>query len=283
MDRDGLWNRILNGERLFCMAGPCVIESSALCHEIATRCRDICDELGVTYIFKASFDKANRTSIHSYRGPGLASGLDVLQEVRERHNVPVVTDIHEISQVNKVADVVEILQIPAFLCRQTDLLVTAAESGAIVNVKKGQFLAPWDMKSVVGKLQAAGSRRILLTERGSSFGYNNLVADMRSIPVMASLGCPVVFDATHSVQLPGGGGDKSSGNGEYAPVLARAAVAAGAHGVFFETHPNPSEAHSDGPNMVPLDQFRKVISTLVRLHQVIREDGLLIQPRGEDG
>ncbi|MCD8534301.1 MAG: 3-deoxy-8-phosphooctulonate synthase [Verrucomicrobia bacterium] len=269
MDRAGLWNRISSGQRLFCMAGPCVIESRDLCFEIAQRCQEICQNLGIDYIFKASFDKANRTSIRSFRGPGLEAGLQTLSDIRHQLALPVVTDIHEISQIRPVAEVVEILQIPAFLCRQTDLLVAAGESGAIVNVKKGQFLAPWDMKPVVGKLEQAGARHILLTERGSTFGYNNLVADMRSIPVMSQMGYPVVFDATHSVQLPGGGGDKSAGNGEFAPVLARAAIAAGCHGVFVETHPDPSIAMSDGPNMIPLHQLPDVLETLTHIFKAV--------------
>lgn len=251
------------------MAGPCVIESRDLCFEIAQRCQEICQNLGIDYIFKASFDKANRTSIRSFRGPGLEAGLQTLSDIRHQLGLPVVTDIHEISQIRPVAEVVEILQIPAFLCRQTDLLVAAGESGAIVNVKKGQFLAPWDMKPVVGKLEQAGARYILLTERGSTFGYNNLVADMRSIPVMSQMGYPVVFDATHSVQLPGGGGDKSNGNGEFAPVLARAAIAAGCHGVFVETHPDPTIAMSDGPNMIPLHQLPHVLETLTHIFKAV--------------
>ena len=270
MERDGLWKRLSAGNRFFCIAGPCVIEGQDMCDQIADRCLDICGRLGIEYVFKASFDKANRTSIHSFRGPGMDAGLATLRHVREKFDVPALTDIHTISQVDTVSHSVEILQIPAFLCRQTDLLVAAAETGAIINVKKGQFLAPWDMKPVVEKLAASDNKKIILTERGSSFGYNNLVADMRSIPVMSALGYPVVFDATHSVQLPGGGGDKSSGNGEYAPVLARAAVAAGAHGVFIETHPNPAEAQSDGPNMIPLDKLEETLKTLKNIFEVVR-------------
>lgn len=270
MDRSQLWDAIRSGKQLTLMAGPCVIENAALCHEIAEKSLAIADELGLLYVFKASFDKANRTSIKSFRGPGLEEGLKVLAEIKSRYGVPVVTDIHERGQIAAAAEVVDILQIPAFLCRQTDLLVEAAGSGAIVNVKKGQFLAPWDMKSVVEKLEDSGTQTIMLTERGSSFGYNNLVADMRSIPVLSEFGYPVIFDATHSVQLPGGGGDKSSGNGEYAPILARAAIAAGCHGVFIETHPDPTKALSDGPNMIPLASLKKELGQMVKVFDAVR-------------
>lgn len=272
MTIDLLWEKFSSKQKLILLAGPCVIESKDLCFQIAEKCQNACNELGIDYVFKASFDKANRTSIHSFRGPGLDAGLATLAEVKDRFGLPIVTDIHEVGQIERVAEVVDILQIPAFLCRQTDLLVAAAKSGAIVNVKKGQFLAPWDMKSVVQKLEESGCEKILLTERGSSFGYNNLVADMRSIPAMSQFGYPVIFDATHSVQLPGGGGDKSSGNGEYAPLLARAATAVGCHGVFIETHPNPAIALSDGPNMIPLDQMSDHLRVINDIFSLVNKD-----------
>lgn len=236
--------------------------------KIAEECRKISEDLDILYLFKASFDKANRTSIHSFRGPGIDQGLKILEKVKSELGLPIVTDIHEPSHVEKTSSIVDVIQIPAFLCRQTDLLVAAAQSTSIINVKKGQFLAPWDMKSVVQKIEESGGEKLMLTERGSSFGYNNLVADMRSIPVMSQFGYPIIFDATHSVQLPGGGGDKSAGNGEYAPVLACAAVAAGCNGVFIETHPDPSKALSDGPNMIPLNELKKHLSKMVSHYQV---------------
>jgi 2-dehydro-3-deoxyphosphooctonate aldolase (KDO 8-P synthase) len=226
--------------------------------------------LGVTYIFKASFDKANRTSAKSFRGPGLEAGLATLARVRDRLDVPVLTDFHTEAQATAAGEVVDILQLPAFLCRQTDLIAAAAATGKILNLKKGQFLSPTDMGQVVAKAKSCGAERLLLTERGASFGYNNLVADMRAIPIMRRLGFPVIFDATHSVQLPGGGGDKSSGQREFAPVLARAAVAAGAAGVFIETHPDPDRALSDGPNMIPLADMPKVLALLVKVFQAVR-------------
>jgi 2-dehydro-3-deoxyphosphooctonate aldolase (KDO 8-P synthase) len=248
------------------IGGPCAIESEALCLEVATSLRKTCRRLGINYIFKASFDKANRTSNQSFRGPGLAEGLAVLARVREKLEVPIVTDVHTEAQVAAAAEVADVLQIPAFLCRQTDLIVAAVRTGRIVNIKKGQFLSPLEMGQVVKKAESAGGRKIAVTERGTTFGYNNLVADMRSIPIMRRFGYPVIFDATHSVQLPGGGGDKSSGQREFAPVLARCAVVAGATGVFIETHPRPEEALSDGPNMIPLADMAALLANLVRLH-----------------
>ena len=244
------------------IAGPCVIESRALCMEVAAAARDLAAARGIPFIFKASFDKANRTSIHSHRGPGLEEGLEILAAVREQVGVPVLTDIHEAWQAQRAAEAVDVLQIPAFLARQTDLLVAAAETGKAVNVKKAQFMAPWDMRSVVTKLEEAGCRSILLTERGTSFGYNALVSDFRGLPIMAETGCPVVFDATHSVQQPGGLGGRSGGQREFVPVLARAAVAVGVAAVFMETHQDPDRAPSDGPNMVPLREMPALIATL---------------------
>ena len=264
-----LWRKLSNGKSLFLIAGPCVIESEELCLKVARSLRKTCERLGVTYIFKASYDKANRTSGKSRRGPGLEKGLQILKTVREKVNVPVLTDIHDEAQARAAAEVVDVIQIPAFLCRQTDLIEAAARTSAIVNLKKGQFLSPQEMGQVVKKAEAAGGKMLFVTDRGTTFGYNNLVSDMRSMPIMREFGWPVVFDATHSVQMPGGGGDKSSGNGEYAPVLARAAVAAGANGVFIETHPDPAKAWSDGPNMVPLKQMPKVLEQLVKVHKAV--------------
>lgn len=265
-----LWRKLSNGKSLFLIAGPCVIESEELCLKVARSLRKTCERLGVTYIFKASFDKANRTSGRSRRGPGLEQGLQILKTVRKKVNVPILTDIHDEEQARAAADVVDAIQIPAFLCRQTDLIESAARTSAIVNLKKGQFLSPQEMGQVVKKAEAAGGKMLFVTERGTTFGYNNLVADMRSMPIMREFGWPVVFDATHSVQMPGGGGDQSSGNGEYAPALARAAVAAGANGVFIETHPDPSKAWSDGPNMIPLRQMPKVLEQLVKVHKAVQ-------------
>jgi len=242
------------------IAGPCVVETAELALAIAEECRRVCAALRLPYIFKASFDKANRTSGRSYRGPRVDDALDVLARVRDEVGVPVLTDVHEREQVALVADVVDVLQIPAFLCRQTDLLLAAAASGKAVNVKKGQFLAPWDMRYVVEKLEAGGATEILLTERGTSFGYNTLVVDFRSLPQMRALGHPVVFDATHSVQSPGGAGSASGGQREFIPPLARAAAAVGVDALFVEVHPDPDEAPSDGPNMLRLDDFEGVLT-----------------------
>ena len=237
-----LWKSLKATGRLALIAGPCVIESEKLCLQVASALKKTCDRLGVFYVFKASYDKANRTSAKSYRGPGVEDGLRVLATVRERVGVPVLTDVHSEKQAVSAAAVADILQIPAFLCRQTDLISAAVRTGKIVNLKKGQFLSPEEMGEVAGKAKAAGGKRLLLTERGTTFGYHNLVADMRSIPILRRFGFPVIFDATHSVQLPGAGGDKSSGQREFAPVLARCAIAAGADGIFLETHPQPNRA-----------------------------------------
>jgi 2-dehydro-3-deoxyphosphooctonate aldolase (KDO 8-P synthase) len=254
-----LWQSLSAGKRLVLIAGPCVIEEEKLCLRIAAHLKARCRQLGITYVFKASFDKANRTSARSFRGPGVESGLAVLARVREQVQVPVLTDVHTEDQAAAAADVADILQIPAFLCRQTDLIAAAVRTGRIVNLKKGQFLSPREMGQVIDKAKEAAGRKLLVTERGTTFGYNNLVADMRSIPILKRFGCPVIFDATHSVQLPGGGGDRSSGQREFAPVLARAALAAGAHGLFIETHPDPDHALSDGPNMIPLRQMPELL------------------------
>jgi 2-dehydro-3-deoxyphosphooctonate aldolase (KDO 8-P synthase) len=260
-----LWEQLSARTRFVLIAGPCVIENEKLCLKVGSTLKRACQRMGILYVFKASFDKANRTSAQSFRGPGLEAGLAVLQTVRTRLKVPVLTDVHDESQTGPAAQVADILQIPAFLCRQTDLINAAVRTGRIVNLKKGQFLSPAEMGQVVSKARTAGARKLLVTERGTTFGYNNLVADMRSIPIMRRLGFPVIFDATHSVQLPGGGGDTSSGQREFAPVLARSAVAAGANGVFIETHPDPSHALSDGPNMVPLAEMPALLKSLLRI------------------
>jgi 2-dehydro-3-deoxyphosphooctonate aldolase (KDO 8-P synthase) len=266
----GLWKCLRAPNRLTLIAGPCVIENQDLCLTVAGKLRQLSDKLGITYIFKASYDKANRTSTKSFRGPGLDDGLRVLAAVRAKTGVPVLTDVHTEAQVQAAADVVDVLQIPAFLCRQTDLILAAVHTGKIVNLKKGQFLSPQEMCQVAQKARAAGGKRILITERGTTFGYNNLVADMRSIPILQRFGCPVIFDATHSVQLPGAGGDKSSGQREFAPVLARSALAAGANGLFIETHPRPERALSDGPNMIPLADMPRLLLSLLRVYSAVR-------------
>ncbi len=265
-----IWRTLTATNRLTLIAGPCVIENEHLCLRIAGELRETCRKLGIHYVFKASFDKANRTSGKSFRGPGLEPGLKVLAKVRGEFAVPVLTDVHTEAQAAAASRVVDILQIPAFLCRQTDLIAAAVATGKIVNLKKGQFLSPVDMGQVVEKARSAGGKKFLLTERGSSFGYNNLVADLRSIPIMKRFGCPVIFDATHSVQLPGGGGDKSSGQREFAPVLARAALAAGANGIFIETHPRPDRALSDGPNMIPLIEMPALLRGLVKVFNAVK-------------
>jgi 2-dehydro-3-deoxyphosphooctonate aldolase (KDO 8-P synthase) len=265
-----IWKSLTDPNRLTLIAGPCVVESEKLCLEVAAALKRTCLKLGIPYIFKASYDKANRTSGRSFRGPGRGPGLRVLARVREKIGVPVLTDVHSESHVAEAAEVADVLQIPAFLCRQTDLVLAAARSGRIVNVKKGQFLSPQEMGQVVKKARDAGGHQIMVTERGTTFGYNNLVVDMRSMPIMRGFGCPVIFDATHSVQLPGGGGDKSGGQREFAPVLARCAVAAGATGVFIETHPDPDHALSDGPNMIPLAEMPSVLASLLKVHAATR-------------
>lgn len=256
--------------RLFLIAGPCVIESRELCLEVAEAMKAITTKLAIPYVFKASWDKANRTSHASFRGPGLAAGMKVLEEVRTRVGVPVLTDVHEDSPIDEIASVVDILQTPAFLVRQTSFLQKVARTMKPVNVKKGQFLAPWDMKNVVLKFHAEGNHDVMVCERGVSFGYNTLVSDMRSLAIMRETHCPVVFDATHSVQEPGGQGTSSGGQSRFVPVLARAAVAAGISGLFMETHPDPSIAASDGPNMWPLSKMEALLSSLVELDRVVK-------------
>jgi len=260
---------LLSRRRFTLIAGPCVIENEKICVKVAESLQRTCERLGITYVFKASYDKANRTSRKSFRGPGLDAGLETLAKVRAESGVPVLTDVHTEAQAAIAGETVDVLQIPAFLCRQTDLIEAAVLTGRIVNLKKGQFLSPPEMGQVVRKAVEAGGKRILVTERGTTFGYNNLVADMRSIPMMRRFGFPVIFDATHSVQLPGGGGNRSSGQREFAPVLARAAVAAGAEGVFIETHPDPDRALSDGPNMIPLAELPALLKTLLKIRAAV--------------
>jgi 2-dehydro-3-deoxyphosphooctonate aldolase (KDO 8-P synthase) len=259
-------------EPFFLIAGPCVIESATLSQEVAGRLKEITGRLKIPYIFKASYDKANRSSRASFRGPGIEAGLKVLEEVRRAIGVPVLTDVHEDTPLGEVAAVVDVLQTPAFLCRQTNFILNAASQGKPVNIKKGQFLSPWEMKNVVDKARSTGNQHIMVCERGFSFGYNNLVSDMRALAIMRDTGCPVVFDATHSVQLPGGQGTASGGQREFIPVLARAAVAAGVAGLFMETHPRPAEALSDGPNAWPLERMEALLTTLVELDRAVKRE-----------
>ncbi|RLD94456.1 MAG: 3-deoxy-8-phosphooctulonate synthase [Aquificota bacterium] len=258
------------GEPLALIAGPCVIESRNLLFQVAEALIEIREALGIPVVFKASYDKANRTSFRSFRGPGLLMGLEMLAEVKDRFGLPVISDVHKESEVEPAAEVLDALQIPAFLCRQTDLLITAAETNKPINVKKGQFMAPWDMVHVVEKIASTGNRKVLLTERGTTFGYNNLVVDFRSLPIMASLDCPVVFDATHSVQLPGGGKGASSGQREFVEPLARAAVAVGCDALFMEVHPSPDKALSDGPNMIPLKDLGPLLEGILKIARAVR-------------
>jgi 2-dehydro-3-deoxyphosphooctonate aldolase (KDO 8-P synthase) len=255
---------------LFLIAGPCVVESEALVLDVAGRLKEITDRLRIPFVFKASYDKANRSSRASYRGPGIEEGLKALAKVREQIGVPVLTDVHEDTPLAEVAAVVDVLQTPAFLCRQTNFILNTASQGKPVNIKKGQFLSPWEMGNVVDKARSTGNDAIMVCERGFSFGYNNLVTDMRSLSVMRATGCPVVFDATHSVQLPGGRGDSSGGQREFIPVLARAAVAAGVAGLFMETHPDPARALSDGPNAWPLDRMERLLGLLARIDASVK-------------
>ena len=258
------------GRPLVLIAGPCVIESLDHASRICAAIQAVCAEVGIDFVFKSSFDKANRTSISGFRGPGFEDGLSVLAHIRSTFGVPVTTDVHEADQAATVAEVVDLLQIPAFLCRQTDLLVACARTGLPVNVKKGQFMAPWDMSHAVAKLTSSGAQGVLVTERGASFGYNNLVADMRSMPIVRALGVPVCFDATHSVQLPGAGDGRSGGQRDYAPVLARAAVASGVDAIFMEVHDDPDNAPSDGPNMIPLSWLPALLEKLVAIDALVR-------------
>ena len=262
---------------LFLIAGPCVIESATLAEETAGMLKELCAALGMGFIYKSSFDKANRSSANSFRGPGLEQGLAILESVRERIGVPVLTDVHEDTPLDEVAAVVDVLQTPAFLCRQTNFIQAVARQGKPVNIKKGQFLAPWDMRHVVEKARATGNDQIMVCERGVSFGYNHLVSDMRALAVLRATDCPVVFDATHSVQLPGGQGDRSGGQREFVPVLARAAVAVGISGIFMETHPNPDQALSDGPNAWPLERMKPLLEVLVQLDRLVKASGFAEQ------
>jgi 2-dehydro-3-deoxyphosphooctonate aldolase (KDO 8-P synthase) len=260
-----------NDRPIALFAGPCQMESRAHALEMASALKEICGRLGIGLVYKTSFDKANRTSLKGGRGIGLDGALPVFAEIREKLGLPVVTDVHEAAQCARVAEVVDVLQIPAFLCRQTDLLIAAAKTGRAIKVKKGQFLAPWDMENVVAKITGSGNLNVLVTERGASFGYNTLVVDMRALPIMARIGCPVIFDATHAVQQPGGQGTASGGDRTFVPVLARAAVAVGVAGLFIETHQDPDSAPSDGPNMVPLAQFEGLVRDLVALDAVVKK------------
>ena len=254
----------------FLIAGPCAIESEQLALDTAFQLKEITNRLGIPFIYKSSFDKANRSSINSFRGPGMEEGLRILQKVKDETGVPVLTDVHEDTDIQAVAEVVDVLQTPAFLCRQTNYITRVASAGLPVNIKKGQFLSPWEMKNVSDKAKSTGNKQIMVCERGASFGYNNLVSDMRSLAVMRDTGCPVVYDGTHSVQLPGGHGDSSGGQREFIPVLARAAIAVGVSGLFLETHPEPAKAKSDGPNAWPLDRMEELLITLKNLDEVTK-------------
>ncbi|KHF26017.1 3-deoxy-8-phosphooctulonate synthase [Solemya velum gill symbiont] len=260
---------------LFLIAGTCVIEGEQSALDVAGKLKEITEKLGISLIYKSSFDKANRSSHASLRGPGLEEGLRILSEVKQQLGLPVITDVHEDTPLDEVASVVDVMQTPAFLCRQTNFIQNVARQGIPVNIKKGQFLAPWDMKNVVDKAKTVGNDNIMVCDRGVSFGYNNLVSDMRGLAVMRETGCPVVFDATHSVQLPGGQGSCSGGQREHVPVLARAAVAAGVSGLFMETHPNPDEAHSDGPNSWPLGRMEELLETLLNIDSVVKQHGFI--------
>jgi 2-dehydro-3-deoxyphosphooctonate aldolase (KDO 8-P synthase) len=261
---------------LFLIAGPCVVESEAMAIETAGYLKSLCEQLGIAFIYKSSFDKANRSSATSYRGPGIEKGLAILEKVKQDVGVPILTDVHEDTPLDEVASVVDVLQTPAFLCRQTNFIQKVAKTNKPINIKKGQFLSPSEMKHVVAKAKAVGNDAIMVCERGASFGYNNLVSDMRSLHIMRDTGCPVVFDATHSVQLPGGGDGVSGGQREFVPVLARAAVAAGISGLFMETHPNPDKALSDGPNSWPLDKMKGLLEQLMALDVVFKQTGELV-------
>ena len=260
----------IGGDKLTILAGPCAIESQEILNETAAGLKEITKKLGINYVFKSSFDKANRSSITSFRGPGLEKGLEMLAQVKEKYDLPIVTDIHTPEQAARVAEVADILQIPAFLCRQTDLLVAAAKTGKIINIKKGQFLAPEQMGSLIKKVEDSGNSNILITDRGTSFGYNNLVVDFRGIPIMQNFGYPVVFDATHSVQLPGANGTSSGGDRRFVPYLAKAAMAVGANSLFFEVHPSPNKALCDGPNMIALKDAEKLFAMCKSIFELVR-------------
>lgn len=262
--------RLWRGGPFFLIAGPCVIEDKETTFKVARHLKSICDDLEIPLIFKSSYDKANRTSIRSFRGPGIEKGLEILAQIRQELEIPILSDVHQVQEVEIAARVLDVIQIPAFLCRQTDLVVAAASAHKPINLKKGQFLSPWEMEQAVTKATSTGNHQVILTERGSCFGYNNLVVDMRSIEIMGLLGFPVVFDATHSVQLPGGSGTKSGGQREFVPCLARAAVAAGADGIFMEVHPDPPTALCDGPNSVPLADVEPLVAIFKKIHRVVR-------------
>lgn len=264
-------NTQIQKNELFLIAGPCVIESEEIVFETAFALKEISQNLKIPFIFKSSYDKANRSSIKSYRGPGIKKGLEILNKVKKEFDIPVLSDVHSVEEVQIAKDFLDIIQVPAFLCRQTDIIVEAAKTGKPVNVKKGQFLAPWDVKNIIEKIKSAGNEKIIITERGTSFGYNNLVVDFRSFPIIRSMGVPVVFDATHSVQLPGGAGTCSSGQREFIPYLSRAAVACGIDGLFFEVHPEPEKALCDGSNMIPLKDFRELLLTLLEIHNTVKK------------
>jgi 2-dehydro-3-deoxyphosphooctonate aldolase (KDO 8-P synthase) len=264
--------RVGGGEPFALIAGPCVIEGEKLTRRVAASLRDVTAELGIPFIFKSSYDKANRTSVRSFRGPGLDKGLKILKAIREELGVPVLSDVHRFEEIERAAEVLDVAQVPAFLCRQTDFVMELARNAKVVNIKKGQFLAPWDMANVVRKIEAAGNRNILITERGASFGYNNLVSDMRSIPILRGMGYPVVFDATHSVQLPGGAGEASGGERAMAVYLARAAAAVGVDALFLEVHPEPDRARCDGPNSLALDSLRDLLRMLQGIDGIVKED-----------
>ncbi len=257
--------------QLFIIAGPCVIENEEVLYRTAETLKEIKKSLKIPIIFKSSYDKANRSSIHSYRGPGIHKGLGILKKVREKFNIPILSDVHSVEEIKIAGDVLDVIQIPAFLCRQTDLILEAGKTGKPVNVKKGQFLAPWDVKNIVEKFKATGNEKIIITERGTTFGYNNLVVDFRSFPIIRSMGVPIVFDATHSVQLPGGAGSCSSGQRQFVPYLSRAAVACGVDGLFFEVHPNPEKALCDGPNMLSLNDFKVLLEEILQIHSVAKK------------
>ncbi|MFI3301144.1 MAG: 3-deoxy-8-phosphooctulonate synthase [Candidatus Gastranaerophilales bacterium] len=270
MNKIKLGNFEIGGDKLTIIAGPCAIETDEILDVTAKKLKEIAEKLGINFIFKSSFDKANRSSINSFRGPGMEKGLEMLQAIKDRYNVPIVTDIHTPEQAELAASVADVLQIPAFLCRQTDLLVAAGKTGRIVNIKKGQFLAPEQMGTLIKKVEDCGNKNILVTDRGTSFGYNNLVNDFRCIPIMQNFGYPVVFDATHSVQLPGAKGECSGGERKFVPILAKAAVAAGANVLFFEVHPDPDNAPCDGPNMIPLDKAEEVFAVCKKIFDAVR-------------
>lgn len=264
-------NLTIKKNELFVIAGPCVIETEDIVFDVAERLKEITESFKVPFVFKSSYDKANRTSIKSYRGPGLEKGLEILGKVKEKLKIPVLSDVHCVREIDLAKEVLDIIQIPAFLCRQTDLIVEAAKTGKPINVKKGQFIAPWDVKNIVEKIKSTGNEKIIITERGTSFGYNNLVVDFRSFPIIRSMDVLVVFDATHSVQLPGGAGACSSGQRQFIPYLTRAAVACGVDGVFFEVHPYPDKALCDGPNMLPVDEFKALLESLLEIYSVAKK------------